>query len=150
VPRKPTSGGKRTRTPPSRSGLVSSLTEKPAITRLLCCGVEDSGGNTCHMRFISVYIPKVKSVYIVSKLVCILLAKWCVGIGDPTDTWVGRTKEWEIEPLHVWGAVLMWTKGIPGKYLFIYDSNSDRLSRDEEVTGKKLLGKQQALHKGVA
>ena len=26
---------------------------------------------------------KVKSVYIVSKLVCILLAKWCVGIGDP-------------------------------------------------------------------
>ena len=34
------------------------------------------------MRFISVYIPKVKSVYIVSKLVCILLAKWCVGIGD--------------------------------------------------------------------
>jgi hypothetical protein len=29
-----------------------------------------------------VYIPKVKSVYIVSKLVCILLAKWCVGIGD--------------------------------------------------------------------
>lgn len=29
--------------------------------------------------------------------------------------------------------------------LFIYDSNSDRLSRDEEVTGKKLLGKQQAL-----
>jgi hypothetical protein len=81
VPRKPTSGGKRTRTPPSRSGLVSSLTEKPAITRLLCCGVEDSGGNTCHMRFISVYIPKVKIVY---KLVCILLAKWCVGIGDPS------------------------------------------------------------------
>jgi hypothetical protein len=26
---------------------------------------------------------KAKSVYIVSKLVCILLAKWCVGIGDP-------------------------------------------------------------------
>jgi hypothetical protein len=67
-----------------------------------------------------------------------------------TDTWVGRTEEFKIEPLHVWVAVLMWTKGIPGKYLFIYDSNSDRLSRDEEVTGKKLLGKQQALHKGVA
>jgi hypothetical protein len=83
VPCKPTPRGKRTRTPPSRSGLVSSLTEKPAITRLLCCSVEDSGGNTYHMRFISVYIPKIKSVYIVSKLVCILLAKWCVGIGDP-------------------------------------------------------------------
>jgi hypothetical protein len=26
---------------------------------------------------------KVKSVYIVSKLVCILLAKWCVGIENP-------------------------------------------------------------------
>ena len=32
------------------------------------------------------YIPKVKSVYIVSKLVCILLAKWCVGIGDPISS----------------------------------------------------------------
>ena len=29
----------------------------------------------CHTRFISVYT--------VSKLMCILLAKWCVGIGDP-------------------------------------------------------------------
>ena len=28
---------------------------------------------------------KAKSVYIVSKLVCILLAKWCVGIGDPAE-----------------------------------------------------------------
>jgi hypothetical protein len=26
---------------------------------------------------------QVKSVYIISKLVCILLAKWCVGIGNP-------------------------------------------------------------------
>jgi hypothetical protein len=39
----------------------------------------------------------------------------------------------------------MWTKGILSKYLFIYDSNLDRLSRDEEVTRKKLLGEQQAL-----
>jgi hypothetical protein len=70
VPCKPTPRGKHTRTPPSRSDLVSSLTEKPAITRLLCCGVEDSSGNTCHMRFKSVYMPKIK--------VCISLVNWCV------------------------------------------------------------------------
>ena len=44
----------------------------------------------------------------------------------------------------MWAAVLTWTKGSPGKHVIIYDSNSDLLPKGE-VTGKHLLGRQQAL-----
>jgi hypothetical protein len=61
------------------------------------------------------------------------------------DTWVGRTKQFQKESLHVWAAVLTWEKSKHGKHLTIYDSNSDLFSKEEITTKDLFLGKQREL-----